>query len=119
MALAEPWGARVQVRDQWCTSRAVLHQNRKRIGPTPRTGRERFTDQMTEKAVTPVAREILPTYLSLEQAAEITDQSVKTLRRRISDGSLPAYRFGPRHIRIKLEDLQALARRIPAAHRPR
>jgi excisionase family DNA binding protein len=64
-----------------------------------------------------MARETLPTYLSLEQAAEITDQSVKTIRRRISDGSLPAYRFGPRHIRVKLEDLQALAHRIPAARK--
>ena len=66
-----------------------------------------------------MAREALPTYLSLEQAAEITDQSIRTLRRRISDGSLPAYRLGPRIIRIKLDDLQALARRIPAARRPR
>ncbi len=65
-----------------------------------------------------MAREALPTYLSLEQAAEITDQSIRTLRRRISDGSLPAYRLGPRIIRIKLDDLQALARRIPTARRP-
>jgi excisionase family DNA binding protein len=49
------------------------------------------------------------------QAAEITDQSVRTIRRRISDGSLPAYEFGPRHIRIKLEDLEAMARRIASA----
>jgi hypothetical protein len=32
----------------------------------------------------------LLTYLSLEQAAEITEQSIQTLRRRISDGTLPA-----------------------------
>ena len=62
-----------------------------------------------------MARETLPTYLTLEQAAEITDQSIRTLRRRVSDGSLPAYRFGPRQIRVKLDDLQALARRIPTA----
>ena len=57
----------------------------------------------------------LPIYISLEQAAEITEQSVKTIRRRISDGTIPAYRFGPRQIRIKLEDLEATARRIPSA----
>lgn len=55
----------------------------------------------------------LPTYLSLEQAAQITEQSVKTIRRRIADGTLPAYRFGGRNIRIKLEDLEAAARLIP------
>lgn len=54
-------------------------------------------------------------YVSLERAAEITEQSVKTIRRRISDGTIPAYRFGPRQIRIKLEDLEATARRIPSA----
>lgn len=57
----------------------------------------------------------LPTYISLEQAAEITEQSVKTIRRRISDGTIPAYRFGPRQIRIKLDDLEATARRVPSA----
>lgn len=59
----------------------------------------------------------LPTYLSLEQVARITDQSVKTIRRRVSDGTLPAYKFGPRSIRIRLEDLEAAARRIPSARR--
>lgn len=37
-----------------------------------------------------MTREALPTYLSLEQAAEITDPSIRTIRRRVSDGSLPA-----------------------------
>lgn len=59
-------------------------------------------------------RKSLPTYISLEEAAQITDQSVKTIRRRVSDGTLPAYKFGPRNIRIRLEDLEAAARRIPA-----
>ena len=57
----------------------------------------------------------LPTYVSLAQAAEITEQSVRTIRRRVSDGSLPAYKFGPRHIRIRLEDLEAMARRMASA----
>jgi excisionase family DNA binding protein len=63
-----------------------------------------------------MARESVPTYLTLQQAAEITHQSIRTIRRRVSQGSLPAYRFGPRQIRIKLDDLQSLGRRIPAAH---
>ncbi len=58
----------------------------------------------------------LPTYLSLAQAAQITEQSIRTIRRRVSDGSLPAYKFGPRHIRIRLDDLEAMAQRIPGAH---
>ncbi len=62
-----------------------------------------------------MARESLPTYLTLQQAAEITHQSIRTIRRRVSQGSLPAYRFGPRQIRVKLDDLQSLGRRIPAA----
>lgn len=61
------------------------------------------------------SRKPLPTYISFEQAAEITEQSVRTIRRRVSDGSLPAYKFGPRHIRIRLEDLEAMARRIASA----
>jgi excisionase family DNA binding protein len=54
-------------------------------------------------------------YLSLTDAAEVVGQSVKTLRRRIASGALPAYRFGPRSIRVRLEDLEASGRRIPSA----
>ncbi|HJQ07312.1 MAG TPA: helix-turn-helix domain-containing protein [Nocardioides sp.] len=55
-------------------------------------------------------------YLSLSEAAEIVGQSVNTLRRRIASGTLPAYRFGPRSIRVRLADVEALGRRIPSAH---
>lgn len=70
---------------------------------------------MTTTSHTPTHK-TLPTYVSLAQAAQITAQSVRTIRRRVSDGSLPAYKFGPRHIRIRLEDLEAMARRLPSAH---
>ncbi|QMW68376.1 helix-turn-helix domain-containing protein [Mumia sp. ZJ1417] len=53
--------------------------------------------------------------MSLTDAADIVGQSVKTLRRRISAGTLPAYRFGPRSIRVRLNDLEASGRRIPSA----
>lgn len=57
-------------------------------------------------------------YLTLAQASEYLGQSVKTLRRRIAAGTLPAYRFGPRMIRVRLHDLDAIAERIPNARTP-
>lgn len=41
--------------------------------------------------------------------------SVKTVRRRISDGTLRAERVGPRLIRIRADDVDALFRPIPSA----
>jgi hypothetical protein len=38
-----------------------------------------------------------------------------TLRRRISDGDLPAYKIGRKAIRIKIADLDRISQRIPAA----
>ena len=40
--------------------------------------------------------------------------ATKTIRRRISDGTIPAYQCGRRPIRIRLEDLEAALRRIPS-----
>lgn len=45
--------------------------------------------------------------LSLKEAADRVGVSVKTIRRRIADGQLPAYRTG-RILRIKRADLEAL-----------
>jgi excisionase family DNA binding protein len=56
-------------------------------------------------------------YLSLAEAAELMSVSVKTLRRRIADGTLPAYRCGRRVIRIRLDDLDHVFQRVPAAQR--
>lgn len=53
--------------------------------------------------------------LSLSQAAEILGLSIKTIRRRIAAGDLPAYRSGRRLIRVKASDLDRLLRRIPTA----
>ena len=41
--------------------------------------------------------EELPVYLSLEEAAEVMSLSVKTIRRRIADGTIPAYQCGTPH----------------------
>ena len=54
-------------------------------------------------------------YVSLTQAAELMAVSVKTVRRRIADGTLPAYRCGRRVIRVRVEDLDSAFRRIPSA----
>lgn len=57
----------------------------------------------------------LPVYVSLDEAAEIMSLSTRTIRRRISDGTIPAYQCGRRAIRIRLDDLEAALRRLPAA----
>jgi excisionase family DNA binding protein len=54
-------------------------------------------------------------YLSKTESAEYLGVSTKTIRRLIASGALPAYRVGPRNIRIKASDLEALARPIPTA----
>jgi len=56
-------------------------------------------------------------YLTLAEAAELMSVSVKTLRRRIADGTLPAYRCGRRVIRVRLDDLDHVFQRVPAAGR--
>ncbi|MGI8537921.1 MAG: helix-turn-helix transcriptional regulator [Mycobacteriales bacterium] len=53
--------------------------------------------------------------LSLPQAAELTGYCSATIRRWVASGHLPAYRVGPRGIRVKRSDLDALAVQIPAA----
>lgn len=60
-------------------------------------------------------RRPIPVYLSLEEAAEAMSVSVRTIRRWIAAGTLPAYRCGKRAIRIKLDDLEATPRKIPTA----
>lgn len=52
-------------------------------------------------------------YLRLLEAAEYTGLSVVTLRRRISDGSLPAKRQGRRLIVVDIADLDRLLTPIP------
>lgn len=58
---------------------------------------------------------VSPRFLSLQAAALEYGFSVRTLRRYMADGALPGYRIGPRQIRVKREDLQALMVRIPTA----
>jgi excisionase family DNA binding protein len=55
-----------------------------------------------------------PEFLTLAQAAEIFGTSERTVRRLIASGSLPAFRIGPRTIRVRAEDVLAQAKPIPA-----
>lgn len=54
-------------------------------------------------------------YGSIEHAAQVADVSPKTIRRRIADGSLTGYRFGPRIIRVDLDEVESLFTRMPTA----
>jgi excisionase family DNA binding protein len=56
-------------------------------------------------------------YLTLGQAAELRNVSQRTLRRRVADGTLPAYRVGPRLIRVLADDLDKVTNRIPSGGR--
>lgn len=51
---------------------------------------------------------------SLPDAAEQFGVSVKTLRRYISAGRITGYRFGPRMLRVDLNELDALLRPLAA-----
>lgn len=53
--------------------------------------------------------------LTLVKVAELRKESVRTVRRRIASGDIPAYRVGPRAIRVRASDALAGLRPIPAA----
>ena len=55
---------------------------------------------------------------SLSEAAGRTGLSTWTLRRRIADGLLPAYRSGTRIIRVDPDDVDKLLTRIQTVRRP-
>lgn len=52
--------------------------------------------------------------VKLAQAVEYSGASPSTLRRMIRDGRLPAYRFGTKMVLVDLNDIDALATRIPS-----
>lgn len=73
--------------------------------PTPGT-----TPEDPQHSQHDASRPVIPTgakALTLEQAAERWQVSTRTLRRRIAEGRLTAYRHG-RAIRLKPEDVDAL-----------
>lgn len=60
-----------------------------------------------------VARTLNSAYVTMSQGASYTNVTERTLRRYIADGRLPAYRLGPRQIRLKVADLDDLFRQVP------
>ena len=67
------------------------------------------------KVLSDAQNEAYLNYLDLKKSAEYLGCSIDTLRNRIEDGSLPAYRFGGRLIRVKKSDLEKLFQIIPSA----
>lgn len=55
--------------------------------------------------------------VTLAEAAEVVSMSVKTIRRRIAEGSIPAYTCGHDSLRIRLDELEDAMRRVPATRR--
>lgn len=53
--------------------------------------------------------------VSLEDAADYAACSTKTIRRRISEGTLTGYRLGPRLLRVDLNELDEILRPVPSA----
>lgn len=53
--------------------------------------------------------------VSLDAAAEYAAVHPRTIRRRVADGSLTGYRFGPRVIRVSLDEVDGLLRPVRAA----
>lgn len=50
---------------------------------------------------------------SIADAAHYAACSRKTIRRRIADGTIPAYRFGRRALRVDLDDIDSAMRPVP------
>ena len=53
--------------------------------------------------------------ITVNDAAELVQVTHYTIRRRIADGSLPGYRFGPRTLRVRRSDLLAMLRPLATA----
>lgn len=53
--------------------------------------------------------------VSLAEAGRLLNCSPRTVRRRVAEGTLKAYRVGPRLIKIDAADVDALLRPIPTA----
>jgi excisionase family DNA binding protein len=76
-----------------------------------------LTDIPGRRHMSTVETSALGAFISLSKAADTLGVSVRTLRRRVASGELPAYRSGRRIIRVRVDDLETLLRRVPAADR--
>ena len=50
---------------------------------------------------------------SINAAAQYVGVHPRTIRRRVSDGTITAWRFGPRTLRVDLNEVEAALRPIP------
>lgn len=64
---------------------------------------------MSSPTITP------PAWLPQADAADYLGVTERTLRRYVASGQLPAYRLGPRLLRFKQSDLDALLQPVPTA----
>lgn len=71
-------------------------------------GTERCSSMARAAELSPARR-----WIDQRQAAEYLGITDRTLRRMIAAGDLPAYRLGPRLLRIDVGDLDALMRPVP------
>ncbi len=46
-----------------------------------------------------------PQYITIAEAAELCCVSTQTIRRRISEGTITGYKFGPRRVLINADEL--------------
>jgi excisionase family DNA binding protein len=53
--------------------------------------------------------------IDLVRAAEYLGVSVQSIRRRIAEGALPAFRIGPRSVRVYIDDLEKLKKPVGGA----
>jgi excisionase family DNA binding protein len=53
--------------------------------------------------------------VSIAEASELLNVHHHTLRRWVSAGRITGYRLGPRLLRVKLADVENLARQLPTA----
>lgn len=52
---------------------------------------------------------------SIAEAARYADVSTHSIRRWIAAGRVPGYRVGPRLVKVDLDELDKIVRRIPTA----
>ncbi len=52
---------------------------------------------------------------TIAEAAEYGTVSMRTIHRRIYDGTLPSWKVGPRMVRVDLDDVDRMFRPVPAA----
>ena len=70
----------------------------------------------TNRSTTRVPQQrTMPVYVTIDEAAKILAVSRVTVRKMISNGTLPGYQANRKLIRIRLEDLESAMQRIPAA----